>query len=416
VGLLAGVAVVLHASTTVAQAPLLSGEIAYVQNGDIRLLDLATGQSRQLTTDGNNASPAWAPDGQRLAFVGDQNVTAGDIYTVNPDGTGRTRVTNTPQEQKTYVTYAPDGALLYVRLVESDIPQDRNYRNAIVRREPSGAETVLHTTELARCDIMSLDYAPDGRLTIGTYCIAGRNVILRDLQTGTDTDLAAMYPSPDTGCSYYAAWAGQLLAVLTKMGCQVTEPSTLHLLDFSTGSTPQLAWGMYGAPDIGSVSWNPSGQQLVFDQSDQNSTSQGLWVWSGVDPPVQVAQSGMRPAWRPTGAAAPTATAPTTIATPTTVAPDATETPAPIPSATPTVAPAVTETPTIATPTPPAPDATVTPAPAATATPPASGPPGGGSFLDQWSLVLGMAGGLALLAIITAVFILRRPPTMRIEK
>jgi dipeptidyl aminopeptidase/acylaminoacyl peptidase len=400
VGLLAGLAGSFPAPMTATQTASLTGEIAYVQDGDIRLLDLATGQSRQLTTDGHNASPAWAPDGQRLAFVGDQFVTAGDIYTINADGTGRTQVTNTPQEQKTYVTYAPDGALLYVRLVESDVPNDRNYRNAIVRREPSGAETVLHTTELARCDITSLAYAPNGRLTIGTYCIAGRAVILRDLQTGTDTDLDAMYLSPDTGCSYYAAWAGQLLAVLTKTGCQVTEPSTLHLLDFSIESTPQLAWGMYGAPDIGSVSWDSTGQRLIFDQWDRDSTSQGLWVWDGTDPPGQVAQSGMRPAWRPTGAAAPTATA-LAVDTPTTVAPDATATPAP------------TNTPTIAAPaataTPMAPAATATPGPAATATPTPTGPPDGDRFLNQWGLTLGMAGGVILLGIIAAVFILRRP-------
>src|SRR5215212_5148306 len=126
-----------------AQTAPPSGEIAYIDGGNLWLLDLGMGRSRQLTTEGANASPAWSPDGQRLAYVGDQFVTAGDIYTLDPQNARPTRVTRTPDQQKTYVTYAPDGALLYVRLIPAT---GKDYRNEIVRRTASGQETVLYRT------------------------------------------------------------------------------------------------------------------------------------------------------------------------------------------------------------------------------------------------------------------------------
>ena len=61
----------------------LTGEIAYVQEGNIWVRDLATGQARQLTTDGQSILPAWTPDGQSLIFVSgrDGNVKPGQSWT-----------------------------------------------------------------------------------------------------------------------------------------------------------------------------------------------------------------------------------------------------------------------------------------------------------------------------------------------
>lgn len=56
------------------------GEIAYVKDGNIWLLDLFTGKSQQLTTDGNNRWPAWSPDGRYLLYTHD---TGGEEYELN---------------------------------------------------------------------------------------------------------------------------------------------------------------------------------------------------------------------------------------------------------------------------------------------------------------------------------------------
>src|SRR5436853_4231836 len=68
------------------------GEIAYIHGGNIWMIDLATRQPRQLTTDGQNATPTWSPDGQWLTFVSRQNGNA-DLYRMHADGSARTRLT-----------------------------------------------------------------------------------------------------------------------------------------------------------------------------------------------------------------------------------------------------------------------------------------------------------------------------------
>ena len=68
---------------------------------------LAAGQVQaQVNADGSNPvnltnnpaddrSPTWSPDGRRIAFVSDRDGNH-EIYVMNADGTGQTRLTDTP--------------------------------------------------------------------------------------------------------------------------------------------------------------------------------------------------------------------------------------------------------------------------------------------------------------------------------
>jgi Tol biopolymer transport system component len=47
--------------------------VAYIQGGDLWVKELATGETRQLSTGGNSTTPRWSPSGQWLAYLeGDQ--------------------------------------------------------------------------------------------------------------------------------------------------------------------------------------------------------------------------------------------------------------------------------------------------------------------------------------------------------
>jgi Tol biopolymer transport system component len=59
------------------------GKLAFVRDGDIWLLDVDSGQERQLTSDGGNMGPRWSPDGRWLAFV---KAEAGAIWLMREDG------------------------------------------------------------------------------------------------------------------------------------------------------------------------------------------------------------------------------------------------------------------------------------------------------------------------------------------
>jgi TolB protein len=63
----------------------------------------------QLTNDARSEQPAWAPDGSEIAYVstGPDNR---DIYALNPDGTGVTNLTRTPNVDENGPDWSPDAS------------------------------------------------------------------------------------------------------------------------------------------------------------------------------------------------------------------------------------------------------------------------------------------------------------------
>src|SRR5437016_767447 len=75
-----------------------------------------TGETKILSSHNPNPlDPRWSPDGTKIAFAGygyATNYCCGDIYTINPDGTGLTQLTNSVDLDDNSVDWSPDGFTL----------------------------------------------------------------------------------------------------------------------------------------------------------------------------------------------------------------------------------------------------------------------------------------------------------------
>ncbi len=64
---------------------------------------------RQLTDDlYKDRMPRWSPDGKRIAFYSDRSGSY-EIWTIRPDGSGLTQLTETPGHSVIYPVWSPDG-------------------------------------------------------------------------------------------------------------------------------------------------------------------------------------------------------------------------------------------------------------------------------------------------------------------
>jgi WD40-like Beta Propeller Repeat len=78
--------------------PGLNGKIAFARDDQIVTKTPGSVVSDPPLTStglghGNNSDPAWSPDGSRIAFSSDRNGNGFEIWTMNADGSGQTRVT-----------------------------------------------------------------------------------------------------------------------------------------------------------------------------------------------------------------------------------------------------------------------------------------------------------------------------------
>jgi len=92
-------------------APLAAFTGSRSPGWDVFVLDPSPGGNRAaaLTIGGLSCRPRFSSDGKKIAYVSSSADGKGDIWTMNPDGSGKTRLTERDATSDYYPAWSPDG-------------------------------------------------------------------------------------------------------------------------------------------------------------------------------------------------------------------------------------------------------------------------------------------------------------------
>jgi Tol biopolymer transport system component len=142
-------------------AVMIGGDVATVQRD-------GCGFKRIVSASGRTVIRArWSPDGGRVAFIGATSaITGNDLFVVNADGTGETRLTATPGSEINF-SWSPDGrSLLYGRFVDGTFKGDLFIRDVQTNVERRLTDTADENEQWAQL-------SPDGSRIVFTRLLEG---------------------------------------------------------------------------------------------------------------------------------------------------------------------------------------------------------------------------------------------------
>ncbi len=126
--------------------------------GDIYVMNADGGDARRLTTSpAYDDLPAWSPDGRRIAFTSDRDGSL-QIYAMNADGGGQTRLTSSLGSDYS-PTWSPDGHRIAFR-------SDRDGNSEIYAMNADGGGQTRLTSSPGSDN--SPSWGPDGRIAFAS--------------------------------------------------------------------------------------------------------------------------------------------------------------------------------------------------------------------------------------------------------
>jgi Tol biopolymer transport system component len=272
--------------------PVTGGAIAFQSDvagrPKVFTLDLTSGQVRQVThgADWRDESPRWSPDGQLIAFASnrahygaqaEQGTPDLDVYVMRADGSQVRRLTTDPGNDAD-PAWLPDGQSLV-------FSSDRSSRGDLYRVRVADGHTDRLTTNFVGRAIMPA-VSPDGR----TVAFAAQTLRIGEFWNFQVhlLDLATLQtrPVPASGGACWPAWAPDG-SVLYNVQLD-REPSSIQRLDLASGAVTQAhsdpsLWSYY--PRV-----SPDGQWLVVSLSPEHHDGENwdLTLVSTADPARRV--------------------------------------------------------------------------------------------------------------------------------
>jgi TolB protein len=142
------------------------GGVEWIEVGALSVMDADGSNRRQLTqlkrpTSSEDSQPVWSPDGRRIAFVR-ENSTASPrnrraIFVINADGTGLRRVTPWRLNAGDHPDWSPDGRWILFRSPSFELGGN------LYAIRPNGTGVRQLTRVGADVEMLSASYSPGGK-------------------------------------------------------------------------------------------------------------------------------------------------------------------------------------------------------------------------------------------------------------
>ena len=338
-------------SPSSAAFPGANGKIAFTRwlDGDTDIYVMnpdGSGQTRITDQSGMDWMPAWSPDGSKIVFATTRHGVANhEIYLMNPDGSDQTRLTDSPSND-IWPSWSPDGSQIA-------FASSRDGNREIYLMNADGTEQTRLTSDAADDEVPR--WSPDGT-KIGFVSRRDGNAEIYIMNAdGSNQENLTNHPegdgtfswSPDgTKIAFVTGRASNDLFEIFVMNADGSDPVNLTN---STQETPLHAFEFHPA-------WSPDGSKIAFHAAGANVVPdppfvRPIFTMNADGSEVTMLTDGVtedvQPDWQtlPAGTVIPTPTPP----------------PTPTPTLTPTLTPPPTLPPTLTpTPTPPP---TLTPTP-----------------------------------------------------
>lgn len=188
---------------------------------------------------GRGARPAWSPDGRAIAFIRMAPDEPASLAVMDPDGSDVRVLAQDAGFGP--VEWSPDGSRIAFSKCDYD-PEGRCYSNLAVIRSDGADERVL-----AAPGSQSVSWSPDGSSLVYAN---GYDLYVLDVSSGTSTDLTpgpGGGGSPDWGPDGRIAYAGFEEGTMPHVS--VVDPDGTDRFRIHAGSRPR---------------WSPDGSRIVF--------------------------------------------------------------------------------------------------------------------------------------------------------
>ena len=241
--------------------------------------------------DWKDGSPAWSPDGTRIAFYSERDGNA-EIYVMTAEGRGVTRLTNSRADEG-YPAWSPDG-----RTISFDSDRDGNFE--IFAMNAGDGSNVRALTKHPARDV-SATWAPDGKTIV---FMSDRDGGFDAYEAAADAGAVATRVTR-TGTTWFPVYSPDGTTLAFHVGRDVhtmPAPSRVEGPMPPPGNAPRRlttdpANGMH-------PSWSPDGKRLAFMSWRNGRTEIFTMNADGSDQKTLVSMDrgdAIDPRWSPDG-------------------------------------------------------------------------------------------------------------------